>query len=155
MKSEDSFKDGAYILTEVLNKTGMYCGLTTGVSMEPLIHHQKDTIIVKKTDGRLNKYDIPVYVLKTGKVVMHRIVKVYPDYYDVYGDNTCVCECVTDDMIVGKLVGFYKNGKKYIDLDKNKMYKFYSKIWVALVPLRPFTMFVNRGVRFIKRKLLK
>lgn len=155
MKNEDSFKDGAHILAEVLNKTGMYCGLTTGVSMEPLIHHQKDTIIVKKTDGRLNKYDIPVYVLKTGKVVMHRIVKVYPDYYDVYGDNTCVCEHVTDDMIVGKLVGFYKNGKKYIDLDKNRMYKIYSKIWVALVPLRPFTMFVNRGIRFVKRKLLK
>jgi len=143
------------IMCAILNKTGMYSGLTSGISMEPLIHHQKDTIIVLKADGRLKKYDIPVYRGKNGKIIMHRIVKVCEDHYEVFGDNTDYREYVTDDMIVGRLAGFYKNGKKYIDLEKNKLYKLYSKIWVAILPLRPFTMFVNRGIRFMKRRIFK
>lgn len=40
-------------IKEVLDKGGVYTGLTSGISMEPLIHHQKDTIIVVKPQGRL------------------------------------------------------------------------------------------------------
>ncbi len=142
-------------MAEILNKTGIYSGLTSGTSMEPLIHHQKDTIIVTKVNGRLKKYDIPVYKGKNGKMIMHRIVKVCDNHYVIQGDNTNYTEYVTDDMIIGRLSGFYKNGKKYIDLEKNKAYKLYSKIWVAILPLRPVTMFINRGIRFIKRRILK
>lgn len=142
-------------MAEILDKTGIYSGLTSGTSMEPLIHHQKDTIIVTKANGRLKKYDIPVYKGKNGKMIMHRIIKVCDNHYIIQGDNTNYKEYVTDDMIIGRLSGFYKNGKKYIDLEKNKAYKFYSKIWVAILPLRPVTMFINRGIRFIKRRILK
>ncbi len=142
-------------MAEIINRTGFYSGLTSGTSMEPLIHHQRDTIIVTKPDGRLKKYDIPVYRGKNGSMIMHRIVKVCDDHYVVHGDNTNFTEYVTDDMIAGRLSGFYKNGKKYIDLDKNNLYKLYSKFWVAILPLRPFTIFINRGIRYIKRKLFK
>lgn len=142
-------------MAEILDKTGIYSGLTSGTSMEPLIHHQKDTIIVTKANGRLKKYDIPVYKGKNGKMIMHRIVRVCDNHYIIQGDNTNYTEYVTDDMIIGRLSGFYKNGKKYIDLEKNKAYKLYSKIWVAILPLRPVTMFINRGIRFIKRRILK
>lgn len=142
-------------MVEILNKTGIYSGLTSGTSMEPLIHHQRDTIIVTRCNGRLKKYDIPVYKGKNGKMIMHRIVKVCDDHYVIYGDNTNYTEIVTDDMIAGRLSGFYKNGKKYIDLEKNRLYKLYSRIWVAILPLRPVTMFMNRGIRFVKRRILK
>lgn len=142
-------------MVEILNKTGIYSGLTSGTSMEPLIHHQRDTIIVTRCNGRLKKYDIPVYKGKNGKMIMHRIVKVCDDHYVIYGDNTNYTEIVTDDMIAGRLSGFYKNGKKYIDLEKNRLYKLYSRIWVAILPLRPVTMFINRGIRFVKRRILK
>lgn len=142
-------------MAEILDKTGIYSGLTSGTSMEPLIHHQKDTIIVTKANGRLKKYDIPVYKGKNGKMIMHRIIRVCDNHYIIQGDNTNYKEYVTDDMIIGRLSGFYKNGKKYIDLEKNKAYKLYSKIWVAILPLRPVTMFINRGIRFIKRRILK
>jgi len=142
-------------MAEILNKTGIYSGLTSGTSMEPLIHHQKDTIIITKANGRLKKYDIPVYKGQNGKMIMHRVVKVCDNHYVIQGDNTNYTEYVTDDMIIGRLSGFYKNGKKYIDLEKNKAYKLYSKIWVAILPLRPVTMFINRGIRFIKRRVLK
>ncbi len=139
-------------IKEAVEQKGIYTGLTSGTSMEPLIHNQKDTIIIVKQNGRLRKYDIPVY-LKSGKYIMHRVVKVCEDHYVIVGDNLLTKEYVTDDMIVGVLRGFYKNGKKYIDLETNGFYKFYSKVWVALLPVRPIFLFIKRAVNKIKRIL--
>jgi hypothetical protein len=140
-------------IKEILDTYGKYTGLTSGTSMWPLIHHQKDNIIVVKPTGRLKKYDVPVYVTPAGKYVMHRIIEVYDDHYIIMGDNLLKKEYVTDDMICGKLVGFYKNGKKYIDCENSKMYKLYSRFWVALRPIRPAIQFVDRGFRWIYRHL--
>lgn len=138
-------------IKEILETTGKYTGLTTGTSMLPLIHHQRDNIIVIKNKGRLKKYDVPVYVTKSGKYVMHRIIEVCDDHYVIVGDNLLTREYVTDDMICGVLVGFYKNGKRYIDLEKSKAYKIYSRIWVALLPIRPVLLIFTRGMNYIKR----
>lgn len=148
MESFDSIK-------EILNKNGMYSGLTMGTSMWPLIHQQKDTIIVVKNKDRLQKYDVPVYVTKNGKYIMHRIISVFDDHYVIVGDNLLQKEYVTDDMICGVLAGFYKNGKKYIDCKNNKWYRLYSRIWVALLPVRPPILFVHRGFCYIGKHIFK
>ena len=140
-------------IKEALEKNGVYTGLTSGTSMEPLIHHQKDNIIVVRPAGRLKKYDIPVYVSPSGKYIMHRIVAVKPDHYIIIGDNLLRKEYVTDDMIIGVLRGFYKNGRRYVDLDKNRFYKLYSRLWVALYPLRPLYVYGKRAVRKLIRIL--
>lgn len=142
-------------IREILEKNGKYTGLTRGTSMRPIIHQGRDNIIVVKPEGRLKKYDVPVYQSNTGKYIMHRIVEVHDDHYIIIGDNLKAKEYVTDDMIVGKLVGYYRKGKRYIDCDNNKLYRLYAKIWVALYPIRPFTMFVNRCFAFIDRRILK
>lgn len=140
-------------IKEILETTGKYSGLTCGRSMEPLIHHQRDTIIVVKNKGRLKKYDIPVYVTNSGKYIMHRVVKVLDNGYVIVGDNLLRREYVTEDMICGVLVGFYKNGKKYVDLQNSTAYKIYSRIWVALLPVRPALLLITRGFSYIKRHL--
>lgn len=142
-------------IRECLNKTGKYTGLTMGTSMRPMIHQQRDNIIVVKNTERLKKYDVAVYQLKTGKYVMHRVVEVHPDHYIIVGDNLKMREYVTDDMICGRLVGYYKKGKRYIDCDNNKLYRFYSKLWVALMPIRPVTMFINRCIVWFENHILK
>lgn len=142
-------------IKEILDTTGKYTGLTWGRSMEPLIHQQRDNIIVVKNKGRLKKYDVPVYVTKNGKYIMHRVVKVCDDHYVIVGDNLLKKEYVTDDMICGVLVGFYKNGKRYVDLNKSVAYKLYSRIWVALLPVRPVLLLFTRGYSYIKRHLFK
>lgn len=142
-------------IREILEKNGKYTGLTRGTSMRPIIHQGRDNIIVVKPEGRLKKYDVPVYQSKSGKYIMHRIVEVHDDHYIIIGDNLKTKEYVTDDMIVGKLVGYYRKGKRYIDCDNNKLYRLYAKIWVGLYPIRSFTMFVNRCFAFIDRRILK
>lgn len=104
-----------YSIKEILDKGGTYTGLTMGTSMWPLIRQHRDNIIVVKPDGRLKKYDVPVYLASDGRYIMHRVIEVHDDHYIIMGDNLLKREYVTDDMICGKLVGFYRKGKKYID----------------------------------------
>lgn len=131
-------------IKEILDTYGKYTGLTTGTSMLPLLHQGKDNIIVVKPEGRLKKYDVALYVTPRGKYIMHRVIEVHDDHYIITGDNLLEREHVTDDMICGKLVGFYKNGKHYVDCENSKAYMLYSKIWVALRPLRPALLFCRR-----------
>jgi len=140
-------------IKEILEKSGTYSGLTVGCSMEPLLHEQKDNIIVVRPEGRLKKYDVALYVTPYGKYIMHRVIKVEDDHYIIMGDNLLKKEYVTDDMICGKLVGFFKNGKKYIDCENSKLYKLYSRIWVAIIPIKPALFFVRRGFNYIKRRI--
>ena len=142
-------------IKEILDTYGKYTGLTKGTSMEPLIQEQQDNIIVVKNKGRLKKYEVAVYVTPQGKYIMHRVVKVCDDHYVIVGDNLLKKEYVTDDMICGVLVGFYKKGKKYIDCTSSKKYMIYSKIWVALLPIRPAILLFPRGVNWIKRHIFK
>ena len=92
-------------IKEIIDKYGTYTGLTMGTSMRPLLHQQKDNIIVVKPKGRLKKYDVALYVTDYGKYIMHRVVEVHPDHYIITGDNLLAKEYVTDDMICGKLFG--------------------------------------------------
>lgn len=142
-------------IRECLDKTGKYTGLTMGTSMRPIIHQQRDNIIVVKNSERLKKYDVAVYQLKSGKYVMHRVVEVYDDHYIIIGDNLKEREYVTDDMVCGRLIGYYRKGKKYIDCDNNKLYKLYSRVWVALLPIRPLFIFMNRCIIWFENHILK
>ncbi|MBR1763321.1 MAG: S24/S26 family peptidase [Eubacterium sp.] len=142
-------------IKEILEKTGTYTGLTVGVSMQPLLHEHRDNIIVVRPEGRLEKYDVALYVTARGKYIMHRVIEVHNDHYIIMGDNLLKREYVTDDMICGKLIGFYKNGKRYVDCENSKLYKFYSKLIVAIIPIKPALFFVRRGLGYIKRKILK
>ena len=54
-------------MKEILDKYGKYTGLTKGISMQPMIHQGKDNIIVVKTNERLKKYDVPVYINSKGQ----------------------------------------------------------------------------------------
>lgn len=141
-------------IKEILDKFGTYTGLTQGCSMWPMLKEGRDNIIVVKPEGRLKKYDVPVYIVN-GKYVMHRIIEVHDDYYTIVGDNMLLREKVTDDMICGKLVGYYKKGKRYIDCENGKLYKLYSRVWVALLPVRKWIMRVHTVLSVIKRKVLK
>ncbi len=141
-------------IKEIIAVNGMYTGLTMGRSMWPLLRQQRDNIIIVAPNGRLKKYDVALYVTESGKYILHRVVEVYDDHYIITGDNLLAKEYVTDDMICGVLAGFYRNGKHYVDCKNGRLYKLYSKIWVALKPLRPALIFIRSKLGVIKRKVL-
>lgn len=144
--------DEVLCIEEVLKSEGVYVGAPCGVSMYPMLRNLKDTIIIRPVEGRLKKYDVPLYRRKE-KYILHRIVKVLPDGYVICGDNCANKEYdINDEKIIGVLTGFYR-GDKQISMD-SPVYKAYSRIWVFFYPIRKVYKKL-RGilVRIVKRCL--
>ena len=79
--------DGVTYEEELLAR-GKILRTNVGVSMLPLLREGRDVMIIERFDDRLKKYDVPLY--RRGEAyVLHRIIKVKPDGYDIIGDN-CV-----------------------------------------------------------------
>lgn len=121
-------------IEDVLREEGMFVSTTVGVSMYPMLRNRKDTIIVMPYEGRLKKYDVPLYK-RGSSYILHRIIEVRPDSYVIRGDNCIQKEYgITDEQILGVLTGFYRGAKK-VDMD-GIGYKLYVHVWPFLYPMR-------------------
>lgn len=105
-----------------------------GVSMLPLLRQKTDAVELSPLPKKLKKYDLPVYQYPNGKVVMHRVVDVIDDYYICLGDNTYSYEKVLPEYCIALVTGFRRGNKTYSV--EASGYKLYSRIWVALYPMR-------------------
>lgn len=121
-------------IEDVLKEEGLFVSTTVGVSMFPMLRNRRDTIIVKPYEGRLKKYDVPLYK-RGSNYILHRIIEVRPDSYVICGDNCIQKEYgITDEQILGVLTEFYRGSKK-IDMD-SLGYKLYVRVWCRLYPVR-------------------
>ena len=123
---------------EELERSGKLVYRNAGVSMRPLIKQDRDIIIISKPEGRLKKYDVPLY--KRGdQYVLHRVVKVCEDSYVILGDNCLRKEYgIKEEQILGVLTSLVRNGK---EVDLNGFgYRFYSRAWYFLYPVRVIFM---------------
>lgn len=140
-------------IEEVLKADGLFVSTTAGMSMYPMLRNRKDTIVIRPYEGRLRKYDVPLYKRKD-TYILHRIVKVLPESYVICGDN---CEWkeydITDEQILGVLTEFYR-GEKRIDM-QGIGYKLYARIWSNSFPVRMCYRKVKRLASRIWRKIRK
>ncbi len=121
-------------IEKALAERGIYASKTEGVSMQPMLVQGRDTVIIKKPEFPLKKFDIPVYHRGT-EYIMHRIIKVEKEGYVICGDNCIRLERdITDADIVGVLAAFYRNGK-YVECGGDEDIKF-AKRAVRTYPLR-------------------
>lgn len=140
------------VMVEMLESGGTVNFNPNGTSMLPTIMNHGDRVIIKKPNRKLKKYELPLYRRDDGNFVLHRVVRVYDDSYGMCGDNQWTIENgITDKHIVGLVTTIYRKGKA-IDVEKNKLYKFYVRIWVNIMPIRHYLFGgFNKVTRIIKR----
>ena len=132
-----------------LEKHGKIIYTNVGDSMMPLIKQGRDVLIIQKNDGRLKKYDIPLYQRDSGQYVLHRILKVRENDYIICGDNRCHKETgITDRHIIGLLTGIIRNGREISVTDFR--YRVYVHLWCDFFPVHVFLIKVRK---FLKRRL--
>ena len=133
-----------------LDHNGRIIYTNVGDSMMPLIREHKDILIIsKKPEGRLKKYDIPLYQRDSGQYVLHRILKVRDKDYVICGDNRWRKETgITDRHIIGVLTGIIRNNQEISVIDWR--YKAYVHLWCDLFPVRALLTHANY---YIKRRL--
>ena len=124
-----------------------------GTSMLPMLRQNIDSVILRKADRRLKKYDLPLYRRENGQFVLHRVVGVKKDSYTMCGDNQCQYEYgIKDEQILAIVEGFYR-GDTYISVN-DKKYLSYCKKQVAKQRIKPAYLKVRHTagniLRFLK-----
>ncbi len=131
---------------EQLASTGKLIYTNVGNSMMPLIKQNRDLIIIEPVQGRLKKYDVPLYKRDSGQYVLHRILKVRKQDYVICGDNRSTKEYgITDQHIIGVLTGVIRK-QKMIKVTDFK-YKLYVHLWCDLFPIRAFIVRVTNKIK--------
>ena len=138
-----------------LERYGKILRTNVGVSMLPLLREGRDVMIIERPNGRLKKYDVPLY-RRGDDYVLHRIIKVKPDGYDIIGDNCVSIERdVKEEQVIGVLTGIIRDGKEY-SLD-SFTYKLYYHLWCDFLYIRIFLLkikFLCKGALRRIRRLL-
>lgn len=136
------------VFEDLLSKDGQFIYKTQGKSMEPMLRQNRDLVIIQVPSSYLKKYDVAFYK-RENKYVLHRVIGVKDDYYQIRGDNTYSVEKVPFESVIGVLKSF-KRKDKMIDVT-NKWYQLYSRIWLFLYPVRFFLIFIYRSaVKFAR-----
>ena len=123
--------------------------------MWPLIRQGRDLLLIsRKPEGRLKKYDVPLYKRDSGQYVLHRILKVQKEDYIICGDNRWQRETgISDRHIIGVLTAVIRDGKKLPVTDWR--YRLYVHLWCDLFYLRAFLFRCRDLIKRIKRKLCR
>ena len=84
----------------------------TGISMRPLLYNRRDSVVLTACDPQLlKKGQIPLYKRPDGTYVLHRIIKVGKNSYDMCGDHQWEIERGVDkSSVICVVKGFYRNG---------------------------------------------
>lgn len=128
--------------------TGIFTNV--GDSMMPLLRQRRDIIHISKVEGRLKKYDVPLYKRDNGQYVLHRILKVRENDYVICGDNrTGLEEGITDRHIIGVMTGVSRDGK-FLSVN-DKKYKLYVMLWGGRKSYRIFLL----RVKSVMKRLIK
>lgn len=138
---------------EEIQRKGYLLYRVEGDSMMPLIRQDKDLVLISgKPEGRLKKYDVPLYKRDSGQYVLHRVLRVRENDYVLCGDNRWQRETdISDRHIIGVLTAVIRNGKK---LPTNaRRYRLYSHLWCDLFYLRAFLLRCRDILRGIRGKL--
>lgn len=132
---------------EEIQRTGKLVYTNVGDSMMPMIRQNRDLLIIEKVNGRLKKYDVPLYKRDSGQYVLHRILKVRQNDYVLCGDNRCHKETgITDRHVIGVLIGIVCDGKTISVRDRK--YRLYVHLWCDFFPIRALIL---KARNFLKR----
>ena len=125
-----------------------------GTSMLPFIRQGRDLIVIsQKPEGRLRRYDVPLYRRSSGQYVLHRILKVRKQDYVLCGDNRWKREFgVTDDQIIGVLTAIVRDGREEIPVT-DPAYLRRVHLWCDFYPIRAGIILLHRILRGMLRRL--
>ena len=134
----------------LLARDGYLVYKTRGVSMEPMLHENRDLVIIQAPVSRLQKYDVALY--KRGDAyVLHRVIGVEKDHYLIRGDNTYRIEQVPDRAVIGVLTSFRRKEKEITTHSRG--YIRYSRLWQAIYPVRALCFRCKRKAAAVARRM--
>lgn len=109
-----------------------------GWSMRIFVEHERDKAILQACKPEeLKRGDVVLAEVAQEHYVLHRIIKVDGDHLTLMGDGNLrgTEECERKD-VVALVIGFIRKGKTTPDYVTSRKWRWYSKMWVPLLPIR-------------------
>lgn len=119
---------------QILKKDGFLIAHFFGNSMKPFFNDKKDLVLIKNAEIKLKRFNIVLYK-RENQFVLHRIISIKEKEYVICGDNCKYFETIPKENVIGYAEGCFK-GKKYINFNRNILYRVYVYLWVITKYLR-------------------
>ena len=121
----------------------------SGGSMVPFLVHDRDYIFFRKPNRKLKQGDMVFYQRWNGQFVMHRIYKVKAEGFYIVGDAQTEIEGPVFPKQIFAVVTKVKRKGRIIG-PEDGCWKFFERVWIRIVPLRPmlvrlYTFFTRHG----------
>ena len=118
----------------------------TVTSMRPFLEDGRDKALLVKAGGN-PAVGAPVLAEIAPKhFVLHRIIDIQGDKITLMGDGNLSTEHCRASDIKADIIGFYRKGRKELDRTDGQKWKTYSKIWMALTPIRRYLLAFYRRI---------
>lgn len=138
---------------QILAHDGRLVYKTKGISMLPMLHQNRDIVVIERTTERLEPYDVALY-RRGPQYVLHRVMEVREKDYVIRGDNTYSLETgITDADVLGVLTSFVRKGKPHSVTEPG--YLRYVRFWCAIYPVRAFFVTRHRRIRAFGGRVLR
>lgn len=116
-----------------------------GYSMRPFLESDRDRALLTRPEG-LKVGDPVLAEIAPGHFVLHRIIKIDGEAVTLMGDGNLGCEYCTTADFRASVVGFYRKGRKTLDLIEGRKWKVYSWFWTRLRPIRRYLLAAYRYI---------
>lgn len=124
-------------LLDLLDYTDTVPLVISGNSMSPFLIHERDTVFLSKIKAPLKKGDMILYRRDTGAYILHRICKAEGAVFSLVGDaQTLVERGIRRDQVLAIVSAVRRKGK--ILKPGSFWWDFFEKVWIRLIPFRPF-----------------
>ena len=126
--------------------------LISGNSMSPFLMHGRDSIRLKKPDRKLRKGDMVFFQRKSGKFVMHRIIRVRKEGFYLLGDSQQSSEIegpIEESQIFAMITSVCRKGR-WIG-PGNFWWEFFEQCRIRMIPFRRFLINTYRLMTTIRR----
>ncbi len=116
-----------------------------GFSMRPFLESNRDMALL--TSPKNIKVGDPVLAeIAPKQYVLHRIININGEHVTLLGDGNLTPEHCLLSNIKASIDGFYRKGRKKLERTDGRKWKLYSKIWMALRPLRRWLLAFYRRI---------
>lgn len=119
-----------------------------GYSMRIFLDNGRDLVTLKAPQrDALRPGDVVLAEYKPQQYVLHRIIKRFGNQLILKGDgNVRGTESCTTDDVIGIVTHFYRKGRTTPESVEGWKWKTYSKIWLALSPIRRYILAIYRRI---------
>ncbi len=118
-----------------------------GYSMRPFLEDRRDLVSLCAPNGDIQLYDVVLAKIAPDTYVLHRVIAIQGDHLTLRGDGNVVgVEHCDKADVLGVATAFWRKGRNNPDLITARKWKTYSKIWLALTPLRRWVLAYHRRI---------